>query len=232
MGLVGIVYNATRAGIGNSFVCETKEKNLKDLKNFTFIIFWISAFCISCFLGLYQPFMIIWVGKKNLLPFSIVICIGIMFILRYFKQLLMTYKDATGIWHQDRFRPLIAGIANLAMNIVMVQFWGLYGVVLSTIISEVIIEVPWLLHNLFTTVFEISPKKYIYETLKYSVISFMVIGISATIVNLLPNIGMQYFILRILLSVTIPNLLLIMVYKRSEEIKVSFGLAKRMLSKK
>lgn len=232
LGLVGIVYNATRAGIGNSFVCETKEKNLKDLKNFTFIIFWISTFCISCFLGLYQPFMILWVGKENLLSFGIVICIGVMFILRYFKQLLMTYKDATGIWHQDRFRPLIAGMINLVMNIIMVQFWGLYGVVLSTIISELLIEVPWLLHNLFTTVFELSLKTYIFVALKYTVISVMVVVFSSGLTNLLPDIGIEYFILRILISISVPNLLLFIVYRRSEEIKISFSLAKRMLSRK
>ena len=35
--------------------------NFDDLKNLSFIIFWISGFCTVCLLCLYQPFMDIWV---------------------------------------------------------------------------------------------------------------------------------------------------------------------------
>ena len=231
LGLVGVVYNATRAGIGNSFVCETKEKNLKDLKTFSFLIFGISTCCISCFLGMYQPFMILWVGEKNLLPFSIVICICVMFMLRYYKQLLMTYKDAAGMWHEDRFRPLIAGCANLLLNIVMVQFWGLYGVVLSTIISEFVIEIPWLIHNLFATVFGMSSKKYIFITIKYCMIALIIVVVSGVTTNLLPITGITFFIIRIILSLVIPITFLIVVYFKSEELKESMMIVKRMVLK-
>ena len=36
-----------------------------------------------------------------------------------------TVKDAAGLWHSDRFRPLIGACANLIMNIVLVQVIGL-----------------------------------------------------------------------------------------------------------
>ena len=48
---------ACTAGIGNSLVVETKEKNFKDLKKFSFIICWIAGICTVCLLCLYQPFM-------------------------------------------------------------------------------------------------------------------------------------------------------------------------------
>ena len=63
-GFITIVFSAVTAGIGNSLVVETKEKNFKDLNIFTFIICWISGFCSCCFLNLYQPFMELWVGKR------------------------------------------------------------------------------------------------------------------------------------------------------------------------
>ncbi|MEM5597620.1 hypothetical protein AAHB53_17360 [Niallia circulans] len=40
--LVTIVFNSCTAGIGNSLIKETKEKNVEDLKKFTLIIVWIS----------------------------------------------------------------------------------------------------------------------------------------------------------------------------------------------
>ena len=89
-----------------------------------------------------------------MLNFSVVVCFVIYFYVCEVNQLLNTYKDAGGIWHEDRFRPLVTAIANLGMNLVMVQFWGLYGIILSTVLSMLLVGMPWLFHNLFTTMFE------------------------------------------------------------------------------
>ena len=43
--LITVVFSACTAGIGNSIVVETKEKNYRDLNKFTFIICWGAGFC-------------------------------------------------------------------------------------------------------------------------------------------------------------------------------------------
>lgn len=154
IGFVTIIFQACTAGIGNSVIVETKEKNLNDLKKFTFLIAWIAGFCTCCFLCLYQPFMQIWVGEELMLGFAAVIFFCVYYFVYEINQLLNTYKDAAGIWHEDRFRPLVTALSNLGMNLIMVQFWGIYGVLLSTVLSTLFVGMPWLLHNLFTVLFE------------------------------------------------------------------------------
>ena len=56
-GFIAVIFGACTAGIGNSLIVETKEKNFKDLEKFTFIILWMAGVCTACFLGLFQPFM-------------------------------------------------------------------------------------------------------------------------------------------------------------------------------
>ena len=107
IGLISTVFGSVMAGIGNSIVVETKEKNFKDLQTFTFIIAWIAGVCTCCFLCLFQPFMTLWVGEKLLLDFSVVICLCIYFFVYEINQLWNLYKDAAGIWHKDRFRPCL-----------------------------------------------------------------------------------------------------------------------------
>ena len=58
------------------------------------------------------------------------------------------------MWHEDRYRPLIAALTNLILNIILVRIIGIYGILLSTVIAVLIVGIPWLLHNLFTYVFE------------------------------------------------------------------------------
>lgn len=60
---VAIIFSACTAGIGNSAIIETKEKNFNDLKKFTFLISWLAGFWTCCLLCLYQPFIEIW-GRR------------------------------------------------------------------------------------------------------------------------------------------------------------------------
>lgn len=77
----------------------------------------------------------------------------ILFIYE-FNQLFNAYKDAAGIWHRDRFRTLTTAGVNLVLNLLLVKPMGLYGVILSTVVATVIVGMPWLIHNLFTTLFD------------------------------------------------------------------------------
>lgn len=97
IGFVSIIFTSCTAGIGNSLVVETKEKNFNDLTVFTMLISWIAGFCACCLLCLYQPFMKIWVGEELQLAFLAVICFCIYYYVYEINQLLNLYKDAAGI---------------------------------------------------------------------------------------------------------------------------------------
>lgn len=148
-----IVLSTMTAGLGNSFCTESREKNYADLEKFTFLLLCCCGVGSCCFLGLYQPFMEIWVGSELMLDMGAVVCFAVYFFIYVLNRLVNVYKDAAGLWHEDRFRPLITAGVNLGLNLLLVQFWGVYGVLLSTVASMVLVGIPWVLHNLFTLFF-------------------------------------------------------------------------------
>ncbi len=229
IGFVAIIFNSCMAGIGNSLIVETKEKNFNDLKKFTFLIAWISGFCSSCFLCLYQPFMKVWVGEELQLPFSVVICLVIYYFTYEINQLLNMYKDAGGIWHEDRFRPLVTAIANLIMNLIMVQFWGIYGIILSTVLSTLLVGMPWLFHNLFTTLFE---KKKLLEYLKnlffYVIVSLIACILTYLVCNKIVLGNWTTIIVRGIICCVIPNVIFFIMYHRFSEFKECLQLVDKM----
>jgi len=154
LNLIEMMIGSVTAGLGNSFVTESKEKNYRDLLKFTFLFLWLTGMCVCCFLALYQPFMEIWMGAELMLPFGLVICFAVYFYVYTLNRLLSIYKDAAGLWHQDRFNPLTCALVNLALNLLLVKPLGLYGVQLATILVLGGIGAPWQLHNLFTLFFE------------------------------------------------------------------------------
>lgn len=216
MGFVIIIFTSCTAGIGNSLVTETKEKNYFDFKKLAFLIIWIATVCISCFVCLYQPFMKLWVGEKLLFSMDIVVLFCVYFYMYLVNNLSCVYKDAGGIWHEDRFRPLIGGLANLAMNLIMVQFIGIYGILLSTILSYIIVAMPWLIHNLFKLVFKRSPKEYILTIIKGALVSAVIAALCYVICCLLPLQGIVQLIVNGAVCLIVSNVALILIYRHNK----------------
>ncbi len=154
IGMVGVLFTSCIAGIGNSLLTESRQKNYENFRKFTLLIAWIAGLCTCCLLCLFQPFMKLWIGEAGVLPGQIVICLCVYYFIYEFNQLFNAYKDAAGIWHRDRFRTLVTAGVNLALNLLLVGSMGLYGVILSTVAATAIVGMPWLLHNLFTTLFD------------------------------------------------------------------------------
>ncbi len=201
IGVITLITNSALAGIGNSIVTETKEKNYSDMKKLTFVFCWIGVFSVCCLLCAVQPFVKIWVGKENLLPYSLVICFCVYLFVKIINSLLNTYKDAAGLWHIDRFRPLVTALSNLTMNLIMVQFWGLFGILISTIISMLFIGMPWLLYNLFSFLFTNKKiKEYLFVLLNYSIIC-VVLGIASAL--LISRIELNSIVFTIIVRITV-----------------------------
>lgn len=183
--MVSIITTAVGAGIGNSIAAETVEKNYSDYKEFLFIYNWIACFCTVCMLCLYQPFIELWVGKSNVLPLSTVILCCIYFYTMKLGDIAAVYRQAAGIWWEDKFRPIVESVVNLAVNIVLVKYIGVDGVLVSTIISIVCINIPWATYVLFKVYFKMSIKEVFFKYIRYfietTVLCAVVYGICSRI---------------------------------------------------
>ena len=135
------------------------------------------------------------------------------------QSLSCVYKDAAGIWHQDRFRPLIAGILNLILNLTLVKIWGIYAIVLSTIISYVFVAMPWVIRNLFKYVFHRSPAKYVAELLKGILVAVIISAICYFVCSLIKLQGILALIVFAVIALLISNVLLFLLYKNNSRFK-------------
>lgn len=230
---IAVVFNSCTAGIGNSIIVETKEKNYNDFKKFTFLIAWIAGFCTVCIVCLMQPFMNIWMNgnEKLMLGMSEVVCFCIYFFVYEIQQLLLTYKDAAGMWHEDKYRPLVTALTNLVLNIIMVQFWGLYGVLLSTVISIIFIGMPWLFYNLFTVLFKRNAAKYVIRVVYYTVITVVICIITYSVCSLVPFTGIAELIVKLIICIIVPNVLFFVALFRFEEFGQVKALVKGILKR-
>ncbi len=217
IGFLTIIYNSVTAGLGNSLETESIEKNYSDFETLSFLNTWLVMFCSVCFLCLYQPFMKIWVKEPNMFGMDIVILMVIYFFIYQIRRIVLTYKDAAGLWWEDKFRPYVTMITNLVLNIVLCQIIGLCGIIISTIVS-MIISIPWENYTVFTYIFHSKPGAYYAKMAKYVSTTVILCVLTWLICDLICE-GVLGIIIRLAICALVPNLIWFLLYSRSKEMK-------------
>lgn len=230
IGFISSLRSGSMAGIGNSLVTESNDKNYRDFRRFTFIISWIVCVCTNCFLVLFQPFMKIWMGEDKMLSMAMVVMFCVYFFLIEFNQLFNLYKDSAGLWYEDRFRPLVTSLVNLSLNLLLVRYIGLYGIIASTVLSILFVGMPWLLYNLFHLLFQRGFADYLKELMKYAAVTVISCGISFFCTRCLNCDGLIGLFLYAIVAVSVPFCMYIVLFRKNEYFQDTMLLAKRLLA--
>ena len=144
-GFVNTIYESLTAGFGNAVHTQPKRAVWEKFRTLNVLSLVVVSWCAALMLALYQPFMALWTGKRPelLQPFSFAALMVVFFYVNYSRQVLQMFKSALGLWREDRLKPVVSGVANLAMNLALIRVLGLKGAILSTILAFLVIEIPW-----------------------------------------------------------------------------------------
>ena len=212
------------AGVGNSIAVETREKNYKDMLIFNFLYMWISGWCTICLLCLYQPFIEISYGQNLLFPYNLVIAFALYFYSLKMGDIRGLYSEAAGLWWENRYRAIIESIANILLNIILVQIWGVLGIITATLISLLIINFGFGSNIVFKFYFK-NNKIHIYF-LKHGIYFFTTVfigSITILICNIVQGTPIFVFIIRSLICLFLPNLLYILCYRKTRDYITAFS---------
>ncbi len=227
---LAIYYSSIRAGLGNSIAVDTIEKNFEDFKLLQFLQNWICGWCTVCLLCLFQDFIQLYAGEKNKLPIGLVVCICCYFYFWKVQDIVHVYKEASGLWDTDKYRPLTGGFINFLLSCILVQFIGLYGIILSTIFVLIFIDIPWASHVLLKECFHKSQFEYFkmlaigtIETLIMIIISYLIcFKISC------PSLLGLLFV-KAIICIFIPNIIFVMFNIQKTEFHVTVNRVRSIL---
>ena len=229
IGFLGIAYSSMTAGLGNSLQTDSLDDNYRNFEKFSFINSWLVGWCTVCLVCLYQPFMRIWVGEELMLPFYVVLEMGLYFYVYQIRKIPVVYKDAAGIWWEDRFRPYVCMITNVVLNIALVQVIGISGIILSTVFS-LCISIPWENYTIFKYVFHRSSKSY-YGKMFLSGGTMLLAG--AATLWLCSRLGdsIPAFLLKGCVCVTVPNVIFAVLNCKRPEFHETLNMVRRILKR-
>ena len=196
-GLTSSVYYSMVGGFGNRVHTESREENFRLFLKAQRLVALIIVWCSAMMLALYQPFMIVWTKGNPLYVrhFLTPLLMVVYFIGNQSRQVLLTYKSAANLWQQDRWKPIIGSLANLAMNVAFIHWfpeaYKLDGVILSTILSAFLIQLPWETLVLFTAFFDRQQlKRYLLAQAKFVSLAFVCCLLTWGVTSCIPMAGL------------------------------------------
>lgn len=167
--LLGSVFNSTGAAIGNLVASRDKSRIIK--------VFWelhdsrmcISVISLLCLYHLTNPFITIWLGREYCLSSKFLLLYIILNSISMTRTTVGSYLSAYGLY-KDIWAPLAEAGLNIGFSVLLGFHFGLNGIIVGILISQVIIISIWKPYFLFREGLQISAYKYFLPVIyRYSI---------------------------------------------------------------
>lgn len=226
------VFSAITASVGNLLVTSNKKKTFSVYKNISFANTWLAGFAAIGLLTCMDSFVSIWLGEKYVLSIGVLLTLCINLYLQITRYTNNSFKEAAGIFYEDRYIPIIESLVNIIMSIILLHFFGLAGVFMGTICSNLVLHLYSYPKFVYTKLFKKNYRSYYISFVKnlllMTVIGAITFG-TARIINF--NNQILNLLWDVIICIIIPNLLLYLYYRKTPELSYYINLLKSMLSK-
>ncbi len=234
-GLIEIITNGCRAGIGNKLIVESEDDNHKLFQGMTYGWVALVGFCSACMLCLFQPFVGgIWIGSEGLMSRTFVIFMVLFFYSWMFRVMQLTYRDAAGLWTKDWLKPYISMILKLILSISLaVLTKNIIGVLIPTILILSFVYFPWEANVLYKHLFHRDWKPYLKKIVSYSLLNLIAAaGSFGLCLWIFPqNSAISFFGRLLIVCLIFPSAWLLLTH-RSEEFKTILTIIKRLFNQR
>lgn len=217
--LVSQMFSAIAASVGNFNLSASREEIERVFQKTLLINAWSYGFASIALFNLFNPLITIWLGNDYLLSKTIVFVICINFYLNGMRQSVQNFRNALGIYWQDKFKPIIEALINLVVSVVLVQFLGTAGVFLGTTVSVLSVTLWWEPHTLYKHGFCLSMKKYLIRFWVYFLVMITALTITCSVDRFIVGSGILVLILQILVTSVVSNLIFLICYGKTKEFR-------------
>lgn len=217
--LFGQIFSSVTSSVGNLLVEAQSKKTLQIYKNMLFANAWIYCFCSICIFVLIEPFIKIWIGEQYVLSMDVLIAIVLNFYFQGLRKTDTTFKEAAGIFFEDRYISIVEAIANIVFSLLFVQIFGLAGVLIGTICSTMVLFLYGFPKYIFKKLFGKGYFTYFKIHTMNLLKTILIFSISVGLITFLPftNVFLE-LVVKGFLCLIIPNVLYILFSYKSVEL--------------
>ena len=236
--LVTQVFNGITASFGNIITVETKETIYKRFKLLYFFNYLIFSFFTVSFAVLVQPFMRLWMQGKDgsMFPITTLLLLVAYFYVYGMRRVVLMAKDSAGLYRQDCGFAILEAVINIVLSITLAwKFKSINGVIAANVLSMLIIPMWTQPYLVYKHVLKHKLAPYYLTYILYAgitAISLFVTWFLAEKATSFTNNLLLELVIRAVICAVVPNLINLILFIRTSEMKDLITLLLGVLKKK
>ncbi|KHE69232.1 lipopolysaccharide biosynthesis protein [Halobacillus sp. BBL2006] len=225
------IFNNIYHSVGNLVANENMEKIYSIYKVYRLVNFWLYASITITMYIMLGPFIKVWLGDGYLMDGATVLLLMLIFYEKGMRNAITTVKTTSGIFHSDRFAPLVQAAINLGLSITLVRYIGITGVFVGTLISSVFVPFWTTPYLVYKKVFKLPLVHYFGMYFLYLVIGVGTYFITDYSSSFIDGDNFGLLILKGIICFLIPNVIFVLVFMSTTEYKYIMNVLKALYSK-
>lgn len=191
--VISLVFTSLTSVVGHLFAGEDKTTSQNYCECLHLMNFVIGAIFYLGYYAVIDQLIIILFSPELTVSRHISFVITLNGFVRFMRQSVLIFRDASGTFYQDRWKPLVEGIVNISLSVMFAKMVGVSGVLISTIITNLVICHIVEPYVLYKNAFCVSPQQYYFKNYGMIILFYMVLNVLDTSLPDISNIFAQLF---------------------------------------
>lgn len=158
--VITLIFTSLTSVWGHLYVQQNKDTARRYCELFHLLNYMVGVVFYLGYFAVIDNLIAILFSAELVLSRSLSAVITMNGFVHFMRQSVMTFREATGTFYYDRWKPLVDGTVNVILSVLFVKWIGMAGVIVATIITNLMvchIVEPYVLYK---NAFGISAKKY------------------------------------------------------------------------
>ncbi len=160
VGVISLIFTSLTSVVGHLCVKEKPQDVERYCSSFHLMNFVVGTVFFLGYYSIADCLIALFFSSDLVAARSISAVITINGFIQFMRYGVLTFRDASGTFYNDRWKALFEGIANIILSVIFVQFIGVVGVIAATIITNLLISHVVEPYMLYKHAFKSSVKKY------------------------------------------------------------------------
>lgn len=160
LSVLALVFTPLTSVIGHLYAEEDKKTAQTYADSLHLLNFMLGAVFFLGYYAVIDHLIALLFPSAPLLLRSVSFVITLNGFVQFLRHSTLIFRDATGTFYHDRWKPLAEGLLNVILSVLFVKLFGVVGVIAATVMTNLLICHTVEPYVLYKHAFSVSPRKY------------------------------------------------------------------------
>ena len=138
-GVLKLIFSSLTSVFGHLYVEKDKKTAQFFCEQFHFLNFAIGMVFFLGYYAVIDNLIAILFAEELVAARAMALAVTVNGFVQFLRTNVITFREATGTFYHDRWKPIAEGVVNIILSIFMVKWIGVVGVIVATVITNLLI---------------------------------------------------------------------------------------------